>query len=123
MNLLFLGDVMGRAGRAALAEHLPRLRRDWALDFVVVVNGENATGGMGLSGAHAATLLLEAGADCVTLGDHAFDQRDMRPSSRASRGFRARSTSPAAPPAAARASSTRRAGGGCSSPRCSARPS
>ena len=41
-----------------------------------MVNGENATGGMGLSGAHAA-LLLEAGADCVTLGDHAFDQRDM----------------------------------------------
>ena len=42
-----------------------------------MVNGENATGGMGLSGAHAA-LLLEAGADCVTLGDHAFDQRDMQ---------------------------------------------
>ncbi len=75
MNLLFLGDVMGRSGRAAVAAHLPRLRRDWALDFVVV-NGENATGGMGLSAAHAA-LLLEAGADCVTLGDHAFDQRDM----------------------------------------------
>ena len=75
MRLLFLGDVVGRTGRAAVAEHLPRLRRDWALDFVVV-NGENATGGMGLSGAHAA-LLLDAGADCVTLGDHAFDQRDM----------------------------------------------
>ena len=75
MRLLFLGDVVGRTGRAAVAETLPRLRRDWALDFVVV-NGENATGGMGLSGAHAATL-LEAGADCVTLGDHAFDQRDM----------------------------------------------
>ena len=76
MRLLFLGDVMGRAGRTAVSERLPRLRRDWALDFVVV-NGENATGGMGLSGAHAA-LLLEAGADCVTLGDHAFDQREMQ---------------------------------------------
>jgi metallophosphoesterase (TIGR00282 family) len=75
MKLLFLGDVMGRSGRTAIAAHLPRLRREWALDFVVV-NGENATGGMGLSGAHAA-LLFEAGADCVTLGDHAFDQRDM----------------------------------------------
>ncbi|HET9068515.1 MAG TPA: TIGR00282 family metallophosphoesterase [Amaricoccus sp.] len=75
MRLLFLGDVMGRSGRAAIAERLPGLRREWALDFVVV-NGENATGGMGLSAAHAA-LLLEAGADCVTLGDHAFDQRDM----------------------------------------------
>ncbi|MFO1106597.1 MAG: TIGR00282 family metallophosphoesterase [Amaricoccus sp.] len=75
MKLLFLGDVMGRAGRAAVAEHLPRLRRELGLDFVVV-NGENASGGMGLTAPHA-KLLLEAGADCVTLGDHAFDQRDM----------------------------------------------
>lgn len=66
---------MGRAGRAAVTQHLPGLRRDWRLDFVVV-NGENATGGMGLSGAHA-QLLFEAGADVVTLGDHAFDQKDM----------------------------------------------
>ena len=75
MKLLFLGDVMGRAGRRALSETLPRLRAEWKLDFVVV-NGENATGGMGLSGAHA-KVLLEAGADCLTLGDHAFDQKDM----------------------------------------------
>lgn len=66
---------MGRAGRAAVAEHLPRLRTDWRLDFVVV-NGENATSGMGLSGSHAKEL-LEAGADVITLGDHAFDQKDM----------------------------------------------
>ena len=66
---------MGRAGRKAVVENLPRLREEWRLDFVVV-NGENATGGMGLSGTHA-TLLLEAGADCITLGDHAFDQKDM----------------------------------------------
>jgi metallophosphoesterase (TIGR00282 family) len=58
-----------------VVEHLPRLRRDWALDFVVV-NAENASGGMGLTAAHA-LLLLEAGADCLTLGDHAFDHRDM----------------------------------------------
>jgi 2',3'-cyclic-nucleotide 2'-phosphodiesterase len=75
MKILFLGDVMGRSGRTAVTEHLPRLRRDWKLDLVVL-NGENATGGVGLSAAHAA-LLFEAGADCVTLGDHAFDQRDM----------------------------------------------
>ncbi|UPH70832.1 YmdB family metallophosphoesterase [Abyssibius alkaniclasticus] len=75
MKLLFLGDVMGRAGRTAVAEQLARLRADWALDFIVV-NGENATGGMGLSAAHAKEL-LDAGADCITLGDHAFDQRDM----------------------------------------------
>ena len=75
MKILFLGDVMGRAGRRAVTENLGRLRREWKLDFVVV-NGENATGGMGLSADHA-KLLLEAGADCLTLGDHAFDQRDM----------------------------------------------
>ncbi|WP_428926068.1 TIGR00282 family metallophosphoesterase [Marinibacterium sp. SX1] len=75
MRLLFLGDVMGRSGRSAIAEHLPKLRAEWRLDFVVV-NGENATNGMGLSGDHA-RLLFEAGADCVTLGDHAFDQKDM----------------------------------------------
>ncbi len=75
MKLLFLGDVMGRAGRAAIGERLPKLRADWGLDFVVV-NGENATAGAGLSADHARALLA-AGADCVTLGDHAFDQKDM----------------------------------------------
>ena len=75
MKILFLGDVMGRAGRKAIAARLPELKRAWALDFVVV-NGENATGGMGLTGAHAQGF-FEAGADVVTLGDHAFDQRDM----------------------------------------------
>lgn len=75
MKILFLGDVMGRSGRAAVTERLPALRAAWGLDFVVV-NGENATSGAGLSGEHA-RLLLQAGADCITLGDHAFDQKDM----------------------------------------------
>jgi 2',3'-cyclic-nucleotide 2'-phosphodiesterase len=75
MRLLFLGDVVGRSGRAAVTDRLPRLRADWRLDFVVV-NGENATSGAGLSAAHARAL-LDAGADVVTLGDHAFDQTDM----------------------------------------------
>lgn len=66
---------MGRAGRDAVTTRLPKLRADWALDFVVV-NAENATSGAGLSGSHAETL-LSAGIDCITLGDHAFDQRDM----------------------------------------------
>jgi len=76
MRILFLGDVMGRAGRQAVVAALPALRRDWRLDFIIV-NGENATGGMGLSPEHAEGL-LSAGADCITLGDHAFDQRSMR---------------------------------------------
>ena len=75
MKILFLGDVMGRAGRTAVAERLPKLRTDWGLDFVVV-NGENASAGAGLTPDHA-KLLLAAGADCITLGDHAFDQKDM----------------------------------------------
>ncbi|MEP2784311.1 MAG: TIGR00282 family metallophosphoesterase [Pseudoruegeria sp.] len=75
MKILFLGDVVGRSGRAAIKNNLPTLRKDWGLDFIVV-NGENATSGNGLSPAHAKEI-LEAGADCITLGDHAFDQRDM----------------------------------------------
>jgi 2',3'-cyclic-nucleotide 2'-phosphodiesterase len=75
MKILFLGDVMGRAGRTAITERLPKLRTDWGLDFVVV-NGENASSGMGLTPDHAKGILA-AGADCVTLGDHAFDQKDM----------------------------------------------
>ncbi len=75
MKLLFLGDVMGRAGRAAVTARLPGLRTEWGLDFVVV-NGENATSGVGLSADHAKAILA-AGADCITLGDHAFDQKDM----------------------------------------------
>jgi len=75
MRILFLGDVMGRSGRTAVIERLPALREDLKLDFVAV-NAENATSGVGLSPAHA-TLILDAGADAITLGDHAFDQRDM----------------------------------------------
>lgn len=75
MKILYLGDVMGRAGRAAITEGLAALKQELRVDFTIV-NGENASGGMGLTGGHA-KLLLEAGADCVTLGDHAFDQKDM----------------------------------------------
>ena len=75
MKILFLGDVVGRAGRTAIIEQLGNLREAWKLDFVVV-NGENASNGMGLTAAHA-RVLLDAGADVLTLGDHAFDQKDM----------------------------------------------
>ena len=75
MRMLFLGDVMGRSGRAAVAERLPKLRADWRLDFVVV-NAENASSGAGLTPEHAQGLLA-AGADVLTLGDHAFDQKAM----------------------------------------------
>jgi len=77
MKMLFLGDVMGKSGRTAISGRLLKLRADWGLDFVVV-NGENASQGAGLTAEHA-KLLLAAGADCLTLGDHAFDQKDMIP--------------------------------------------
>ena len=73
--MLFLGDVMGRSGRTAVADQLPRLRAAWRLDFVVV-NAENASSGAGLTPEHA-RMLLAAGADVLTLGDHAFDQKAM----------------------------------------------
>ena len=74
MRLLFIGDVVGRAGRAAIAEHVPVLRRKLGLDFVVA-NGENAAGGFGIT-ENIAQDFLNAGVDCITLGNHAFDQRE-----------------------------------------------
>jgi 2',3'-cyclic-nucleotide 2'-phosphodiesterase len=75
MRLLFVGDIIGRAGRAALLEQVPLLRERWALDFVVV-NGENAAGGFGLTEATHEEFLA-AGVDAVTLGNHSFDQREL----------------------------------------------
>jgi metallophosphoesterase (TIGR00282 family) len=74
MRLLFIGDVVGRSGRAAILNELPRLKADWRLDCIVV-NGENAAGGFGITEAICQDF-LNAGADCVTLGNHAFDQRE-----------------------------------------------
>ena len=74
MRLLFLGDVVGRPGRECVVSRLPDLVTRWSLDLVVV-NGENAAGGFGITEA-IYTELVAAGADAVTLGNHAFDQRD-----------------------------------------------
>jgi metallophosphoesterase (TIGR00282 family) len=74
MRLLFLGDVVGRSGRQAVVAKLPELRARYKLDFVAI-NGENAAGGFGITEA-ICTDLLDAGADVVTLGNHAFDQKE-----------------------------------------------
>ena len=74
MRFLFLGDVVGRSGRQAVLRHMPELRTRYDLDFVVV-NGENAAGGFGIT-EQICSDLLDAGADVVTLGNHAFDQKD-----------------------------------------------
>ena len=74
MRILFVGDVVGRSGRTVVVERLPGLIRDWKLDFVVV-NGENAAGGFGITET-IYNELLEAGADAITLGNHAWDQKE-----------------------------------------------
>ncbi|WP_086465720.1 TIGR00282 family metallophosphoesterase [Oceanibaculum nanhaiense] len=74
MRLLFLGDVVGRPGRDAIAAHLPGLRRDLKLDFVVI-NGENAAGGFGIT-QKICEEFYALGADVVTTGNHAWDQRE-----------------------------------------------
>ena len=74
MRLLFLGDLVGRGGRTAVIERLPALVADHKLDFVVV-NGENAAGGFGIT-EEILQNVLDAGADVVTTGNHAFDQRE-----------------------------------------------
>lgn len=74
MHILFVGDVVGRPGREVLARELPRLRKSLKLDFVVV-NGENAAHGAGIT-EKICMEILEAGADVVTGGNHSWDQRE-----------------------------------------------
>lgn len=74
MRLLFLGDVVGRPGRRAVADRLPGLRERWRLD-AVVINGENAAHGFGITEG-ICDELIAAGADAVTLGNHSWDQRE-----------------------------------------------
>ncbi len=74
MRLAFFGDVVGKPGRQAVLDLLPDARARLSLDFVVV-NAENAAGGFGLTEA-IANEFFAAGADCLTLGDHAWDQRE-----------------------------------------------
>jgi metallophosphoesterase (TIGR00282 family) len=74
VRILFIGDIVGRSGRAAVKERVPGLIRDWKLDLVVA-NGENAAGGFGITEAIYQEF-LDAGIDAVTLGNHAWDQRE-----------------------------------------------
>jgi 2',3'-cyclic-nucleotide 2'-phosphodiesterase len=75
--ILFVGDVVGSAGRRALRELLPGLREEFGLDFVVV-NGENVAGGVGIT-PKLADDLFAAGADLITLGNHAYRHREFWP--------------------------------------------
>ncbi len=75
MRILFVGDVVGRPGRDAVAAILPKLRDELRIDFAIV-NGENAAGGAGLT-AEIARELQSAGADVITTGNHVWDQRQF----------------------------------------------
>ena len=74
MRILFVGDIVGRSGRALVYERLPALVRDWKLDLVVA-NGENAAGGFGITETIYREL-IDCGVDAVTLGNHAWDQKE-----------------------------------------------
>src|SRR5665213_1764116 len=74
MRIAFFGDIVGRSGREGLADHLPGLRRRLAIEFVIV-NAENAAAGFGITEATAREL-FDAGADCLTLGNHSWDQKE-----------------------------------------------
>jgi metallophosphoesterase (TIGR00282 family) len=75
VRLLFVGDVVGAPGRRTLAALLPELRRRHEPDWVVV-NGENASGGIGLN-ARNAQEMLDLGVDAITLGNHTYRHRDL----------------------------------------------
>jgi len=77
LRILFLGDVVGRSGRDAVIAALPGLRAELALDCVIV-NAENASHGFGLA-PDMARAIFAAGADCITLGNHSWDRREIIP--------------------------------------------
>ena len=75
MKIMIVGDVVGRSGRDAVAKHLPALRAQLDLDFVIV-NGENAAHGFGITEAICNDLYAQ-GADVITTGNHVWDQREI----------------------------------------------
>lgn len=76
-RILFLGDVVGEPGRKAVATVLPLLKEELKADFVIV-NGENAAGGRGIT-PKIAISLMRAGAAIITTGDHVWDQKEIVP--------------------------------------------
>jgi metallophosphoesterase (TIGR00282 family) len=75
LTILFLGDVVGEPGRSAVIAQLPRLKELHALDFIIV-NGENAAGGRGIT-PKITIDLLRAGVSVITTGDHIWDQKEI----------------------------------------------
>ncbi|MBQ2941382.1 MAG: TIGR00282 family metallophosphoesterase [Clostridia bacterium] len=76
MNILFIGDIVGRSGREAVFAHLDRIKYEYDIDFTVA-NGENSSGGLGMS-ARVYEELSSAGIDCFTFGNHTFSKPDVK---------------------------------------------
>ena len=75
MNILFIGDVVGKPGREAIKQLLPGLKKEYNLQFVIA-NAENAAGGSGITEPVAGEL-FDAGVDCLTSGDHIWKKREI----------------------------------------------
>jgi metallophosphoesterase (TIGR00282 family) len=75
VNLLFIGDIVGQPGRRAVKELVPKLREQYALDFIIA-NGENSAGGSGIT-VKTAEEIFAAGVDVITSGDHLWDQKEV----------------------------------------------
>src|SRR5437762_3989428 len=75
LTVLFLGDIVGEPGRSAVIGRLSQLKEQFSLDFIIV-NGENAAGGRGITG-KITIELLRAGVSVITTGDHVWDQKDI----------------------------------------------
>jgi len=75
LTVLILGDIVGEPGRTAVIARLPELKAKYALDFIIV-NGENAAGGRGITGKITIDL-LRAGVSVITTGDHVWDQKEI----------------------------------------------
>jgi len=75
MNLLFCGDIVGRSGRLAIANHLPILKQQLKIDFVIA-NADNASAGFGLN-QQSSNEIFASGVDVITGGDHIWDQKDV----------------------------------------------
>lgn len=77
MKILFIGDIMGSPGRAAVQQSVPRWRREAGVDFVIA-NGENAAGGRGLTPAIAQEI-FQVGVNVITMGNHTWDRPEIEP--------------------------------------------
>ncbi len=75
MNILFIGDIVGRAGRRAIREFLPEFKSEDNID-IVIANGENSAGGFGITAA-VAEELFGYGIDCITMGNHTWNNKDI----------------------------------------------